>query len=90
MCDIAKYSDFQRKQGKVFLHRFMSIGKAKKVSYFIINNNSCKQIMEIINDKCNFLEIVGTVLRAGLADNFSMCKLISQSEVSSHLTIHLF
>lgn len=79
--------NFRGNWEKFFLQRFMSIDKAKK-AYFTINSYSCKQIMEIINEKYHFLAIVETVLSAELAANFSTCKLFSQMEVSSHLEPH--
>lgn len=80
--------NFRGNREKFFLHRFMSIGKAKKV-YFTINSYICKQTTEIINEKCHFLAIVERVLRAELAANFSTCKVFSQSEVSSLVLNHL-
>lgn len=68
--DHAKYSEFQSKYRKVLSSEIYDIAKVKK-NMFHCRQFSCKQIMEIINEKCNFLAILETVLWAELATNFS-------------------
>lgn len=68
--DNAKYSEFHSKQGKVLSSEIYEYWQGKK-TMFHCQQFSCKQIMEIINEKCNFLAILETVLWAELAANFS-------------------